>query len=612
MSNVFLFDTRTERDSFIMGSDYTIPHVSGLVDSEEITYNNRLVPFLNKIATYHNDDELVAEECRKAVELSKNNLNFDKCILIQRVPITETQTDPDTQEEIEVETGCDYEYVEITPSNGALTSTQTADYKANTIAAILCSSCNSIGSNAFVSSPIRFINVENIISFGTCCFQNCTNLNIQITFSNNLGTLGERAFSSAPVTLSSNVITGTTLHLSAFQDNTSISNLTLNGTTVFANGNCGNHTGTLIINATNIYGQNNNNVANQKAFKHIVINGNLSLGQYCMLVQGDVQSGCLESVVINGNFTTSGSTAILSYDGRNYGSLGVINFNFVRLTGVYSGANGSWFYTNNTRSSGNNMVIHLSKTDDVSGAPSNMKISNSLVAKVYIGDGSSLSSDETILQQYVNDSNWTSVIHKLDTWYSTVDLTQYTRLTHLVSNGLAWLDTGIAGADDLEIKVTYRSGQNTNGYIYGNYVDDASAVCRLIQYNTTQVRVSDGNSNAGTALSASCSYNVNHTIVVKSGSIQVDATTTELTTATATENTTNICLGNRSVTNPNSINISLNVYRFSIKKNNSLVLDLIPVIRNSDDTVGFWDNVSNTFMPSSTEVAFTAGIKIPN
>jgi hypothetical protein len=74
---------------------------------------------------------------------------------------------------------------------------------------------------------------------------------------------------------------------------------------------------------------------------------------------------------------------------------------------------------------------------------------------------------------------------------------------------------------------------------------------------------------------------------VKPGSIQVDATTTELTTATATENTTNICLGNCSVTNPNSINISLQVYRFSIKKNDSLVLDLIPVIRNSDDTVGF-------------------------
>jgi hypothetical protein len=124
-----------------------------------------------------------------------------------------------------------------------------------------------------------------------------------------------------------------------------------------------------------------------------------------MLVQGDVQSGCLESVVINGNFTTSGSTAVLSYDGRNYGSLGVIKFNFVRLTGVHSGTSGSWFYVNNNRSLGNNMVIHLSKTDDVAGLPSIMKVSNSLVAKVYIGDGSSLSSDETILQQYVNDSN---------------------------------------------------------------------------------------------------------------------------------------------------------------------------------------------------------------
>lgn len=418
MSNVFLFDTRTERDSFIMGSDYTIPHVSGLVDSEEITYNNRLVPFLNKIATYHNDDELVAEECRKAVELSKNNLNFEKCILIQRVPITETQTDPDTQEEIEVETGCDYEYVEINCPTTEITRTMISDYISTVVAAILPTKIITLAQACFQdASNLRYINLDNITSFAAFCFLNCSNLSMKILFSNNLINILERSFMGTNITFNDVITCSNTIHLSAFQNNRSISNLTLNAASVNIRGNCGNGTGTLTVNAPNIWGQNTNNFSNEKAFEHIILNGNVSLGAYVIIAQGCFNNNCLKSISINGNLTFSGNVGVISYGG---GSYVVNNLNFVELTGTYTrgGYTSSYFFfTDNNRSMGANCMLHLSY-NGVAGIPGAIKASNSRIKKIYVGDGSSLENDQAVLDMYLADTDWATYSSKLDCWYN--------------------------------------------------------------------------------------------------------------------------------------------------------------------------------------------------
>lgn len=60
--------------------------------------------------------------------------------------------------------------------------------------------------------------------------------------------------------------------------------------------------------------------------------------------------------------------------------------------------------------------IHLGYTA-VAGTPSPVKVSNSYVEKVYVGDGSSRSNDEAVLALYQADSNWTNYTSKLATWY---------------------------------------------------------------------------------------------------------------------------------------------------------------------------------------------------
>lgn len=404
MSNVFLFDTKTERDNFIMGPDYTIPHVSGLVDSEEITYNNRLVSFLNKLSTYHNDDELVAEECKKAVELSKNNLNFDKCILIQRVPITETQTDPDTQEETTIEVGCDYEYVEIDCPNNQITNAMTSAYVSTTLAALLPSKIITLGNTCFQNfTNLRYINLNNITTYNIACLNGCSNLNLKIKFENMIS-IGERAFMGTNITFDETEITcSNTIHLSAFQNNFTISDLTLNAPTVYANGNCGDGTGTLTINATSIQGQNNGNVNSTKHFKYMIFNGNVSIGHYSSVIHG---GKALNSLKINGNIIFTGNVGLISYTSASPYE-GVWNFNFFEITGSISNTNNNktLFYVNNDRSLGPNMIIHLAKTDGIACDKYGVRPDFSRVIKIYVGDGSSLENDQAVLDMYLADEN---------------------------------------------------------------------------------------------------------------------------------------------------------------------------------------------------------------
>ena len=42
-------------------------------------------------------------------------------------------------------------------------------------------------------------------------------------------------------------------------------------------------------------------------------------------------------------------------------------------------------------------------------------------------------------------------------------------------------------------------------------------------------------------------------------------------------------------------------------KDDNAIFDAIPVLRASDNTVGFYDRATLTFMPSSGSTAFTAG-----
>ena len=185
----------------------------------------------------------------------------------------------------------------------------------------------------------------------------------------------------------------------------------------------------------------------------------------------------------------------------------------------------------------------------------------------------------------------------------------YTELQYVTTDSTAYLDTGISGTNDLDIVCAFMVTKYVQyGAIYGNYVDDNSKACRLVLRNTTQFYVGGGN-NLSQAVNG-YSLNTDFLADVTSKDAYINGTRTAVSAASSlASNTNNICLGNRSLTNPTTRDIGLRVKSFSVRRAGTLLLDLV-ACKNANDVAGFYDLVAKAFVPSGTSTPFGAGPSI--
>ena len=182
----------------------------------------------------------------------------------------------------------------------------------------------------------------------------------------------------------------------------------------------------------------------------------------------------------------------------------------------------------------------------------------------------------------------------------------FTERAYVQTDSDAWIDTGVAGATDLEVASRFCCTKYVQyGAVFGNYVDESHKANRAILKSNAELVVANG-----TNLSKSVDgYSTNrfHFLKVTSTTAYLDGTATAITSDSNTANTGNICLGNRSVSNTASRDIGLRIAYFTIKKNGTTVLEYIPCTRDLDSIPGFYDTVNHTFVSSLTGTSFTAG-----
>lgn len=182
----------------------------------------------------------------------------------------------------------------------------------------------------------------------------------------------------------------------------------------------------------------------------------------------------------------------------------------------------------------------------------------------------------------------------------------FTELAYVATNSNAYIDTGVAGATDLEITTKFYVGTYIQyASVYGNYIDSTYNFNRVILGSETSLLVGGGLNQSQSV--SNFSLSAVHTLIVNSTTAILDGNSTSITAAAKTANTKNICLGNRAADDPVERNIGLRIYAFEIKKDGTTVLNLVPAMRDSDDAVGFYDLVSDTFVKSLTGTEFTAG-----
>lgn len=188
----------------------------------------------------------------------------------------------------------------------------------------------------------------------------------------------------------------------------------------------------------------------------------------------------------------------------------------------------------------------------------------------------------------------------------------YTELEYIQSTGTQYLDTGITpkATQRIEIEVqldavtTYErlfgvtdNGAVTRGNVLGQFGSDNFFVVKFAEYfNYDEVPVK-------ITMLLNTKYKLSVDYSTKK--VKLDDVSLGRVTETPTETTNHILLFSASNSDVNPSKMKL--YSFKIYEGDELVLDLIPVKRNSDNVVCAYDTVSETYFTNEGTGVFTAG-----
>lgn len=181
----------------------------------------------------------------------------------------------------------------------------------------------------------------------------------------------------------------------------------------------------------------------------------------------------------------------------------------------------------------------------------------------------------------------------------------------------AWFDTGVAGNNNnLRFVFTgYKDSAKAYSAFFGNYVDESSNVTRLIAGSGSNGIIAEVNrKSASSAITNTVNYLVAHTYelykengvsILKVDGTQVDT----MADSSGTANSTNIGM-NTSKTNPsNPTSDIITTFQgtFEIYDGSTLIRNYVMAKRDSDNAVGMYDTLNDTFKASEGTEPFTAG-----
>lgn len=202
------------------------------------------------------------------------------------------------------------------------------------------------------------------------------------------------------------------------------------------------------------------------------------------------------------------------------------------------------------------------------------------------------------------------------TGYTAIDdAPEYTKLEYIQGTGVQYLDTGITpkATQRIEIEVQLDAvtayerlfgvtdnGAVTRGNVLGQFGSDNFFVVKFAEYfNYDEVPV-----KITMLLNTKYKLSVNYS----TKEVKLNDVSLGHVTETPTETTNHILLF--SAFNSDVAPSKMKLYSFKIYEGDELVLDLIPVKRNSDNVVCAYDTVSEEYFTNEGTGVFTAGAEV--
>lgn len=179
----------------------------------------------------------------------------------------------------------------------------------------------------------------------------------------------------------------------------------------------------------------------------------------------------------------------------------------------------------------------------------------------------------------------------------------YTRLSWLMSTGVQYINTGISGNRQLDIKIRFSFGSfSLFGPIFGNYVNEGASGYRIILSNANNIllynisslfggqtkSIVNPSSLIGQQLEVEFLYD-GHRCFFNGVEISNDM-------LQSVGNNSNILLFKDRETPYSQGNINCKIYNWQVSENGVAIQRLFPARRDSDQTLGMYDVINDVFL----------------
>lgn len=189
---------------------------------------------------------------------------------------------------------------------------------------------------------------------------------------------------------------------------------------------------------------------------------------------------------------------------------------------------------------------------------------------------------------------------------------EYQEVEYIESTGPAYIDTGFVPNTNTKIDIEFETIQKgTNGVIFGGETTYNSSCFHL--YNTSgNFDIGFGSKNTGFATTVPYNLNTKYKFIMDKNGFDVNGTTGTFPEPTIS---TTISIFLFAVHRGNSSNVidsnaQKRIYYCKLYDNGTLVRNMIPCYRISDNVIGMYDLVNNKFYTNAGTGAFTKGADV--
>lgn len=192
---------------------------------------------------------------------------------------------------------------------------------------------------------------------------------------------------------------------------------------------------------------------------------------------------------------------------------------------------------------------------------------------------------------------------------------EYAEVDYIQSTGGARIASGVSGGND-NIKIQCKFLTTSYGRysaLFGNYSSESANCTRLIfsSVETSFLSYVNTLASSGYVSHTNVALNTEHVLEMTQGYTKIDNNkVTRASVSKGTDNDNEISIFSARLSST-AANLGLRFYYFKIYNGDILLRDFIPCYRKSDNKVGFYDMVSNSFYYEYNDVgSFTYGSEL--